>query len=76
MKKPEFVGEPKELKEKEMKKIPIKGAWLLSRSRLWLDRRNRRTERQERQDRETYFNFEKKKTDKTNKQKRDTKRHK
>ncbi len=26
MKKPEFVGEPKELKEKEMKKIPIKGA--------------------------------------------------
>ncbi|CAL6325076.1 unnamed protein product [Bathycoccus prasinos] len=26
MKKPEFVGEPKKLEEKEMKKIPIKGA--------------------------------------------------
>jgi HSP20 family molecular chaperone IbpA len=26
MKKPEFIGEPKKLEEKEMKKIPIKGA--------------------------------------------------
>ena len=33
-------------------------------------------ETRETRQRETYFNFEKKKTDKTNKQKRDTKRHK
>ena len=39
------------------------------------DRETRET-RQRAKERETYFNFEKKKTDKTNKQKRDTKRHK